>query len=483
MFPKNLYTADLKSIQTHPLPAWYAEAKFGIFVHWGLFSVPAFAPTRQGDYLEMMRKYPQAYVFAHQPYAEWYLNSLRIPGSPTHQYHLEKYGERFPYEAFSRDFNQQAKQWDAQAWADCFRKAGAKYVVLVTKHHDGFLLWPSRTPNPRRSAYQAERDLVGDLTQAVRRNGMHMGHYYSSALDWTFTERPILSIADLLTSGPVSQEYLDYVVLHWHELIDRYQTDILWSDIGYPPGGNLYELFAYYYNRHPEGVVNDRWSQIPPVMRGKLGRALINAMVKVIFRQGRSASPRLPHCDFLTTEYTGYNAIQAKKWEACRGIGNSFGYNQFESEADYLSGQALVDMLVEIVSRNGNLLLNVGPRPDGSIPEPQLRALEGIGSWLAANGEAIYGSRPWQRSEDALEGGGKACYTAREGVVYAALLGLPAQTGQVCLPLAPGQPAGRVRLLASGQYLRVETKEQGLVVHLPEASTPETPVLAIEAAG
>ncbi len=419
------YQSTLSSVKTHPLPAWYADAKFGIFIHWGLFSVPAFAPTKQGDYLEMMRKYSQAYVFSQQPYAEWYWNSLRVPGSPTHQYHLKTYGADVPYQAFVESFNQQVKQWEPQVWADLFRQAGAKYVVLVTKHHDGFLLWPSTRPNPHQPGYQASRDIVGELTRAVRQAGLHMGHYYSSALDWTFTQTPILSIADLITSGPTSQEYIDYIVHHWKELIDTYQTDILWSDIGYPPGCNLYDLFAEYYNKRPDGVVNDRWSQIPPLARGRIGRGLINAMIKVIFRQGRSASPRLPHCDFLTTEYTGYSAIQAKKWEACRGIGNSFGYNQFESEADYLTAEALIPMLVEIVSRNGNLLLNIGPRPDGSIPEAQVRALEGIGRWLTANGEAIYAAHPWQRSGDDLVGGGRAVYTARDDLLFASLVDSP----------------------------------------------------------
>lgn len=477
MFQNQNFTPDIRSLQSHKLPGWFSDAKFGIFIHWGLFSVPAYAPTRQGDYLEMMRKYPQAYVFAQQPYAEWYLNSLRISGSPTYNYHLKKYGMDTPYESFIETFNQQVQNWDPVSWAKTFQQAGAKYVVLVTKHHDGFLLWPSRKTNPRKSGYQSKRDIVGELSSEIRSSGMRMGHYYSSALDWTFTEKPILSIADLLTSGPTSQEYIDYILAHWHELIDVYQTDILWSDIGYPPGKSLYELFAYFYHRNPEGLVNDRWSQFPALFRGKAGKFLINSLVKIVFRQGRSASPRLPHCDYLTTEYAGYSAVQAKKWEACRGIGNSFGYNQFEEDSDYASAESLIEMLVEIVSRNGNLLLNVGPRPDGSIPEPQLRALSGIGKWLAVNGEAIYASRPWQVSEIAIPGGGKACFTAKDGLLYASLLGLPDQSRQVILPLTQTQVPGHAKLLATGTDLVCESREQGWLVHLPDALPGPTPVI------
>jgi len=261
-------------------------------------------------------------------------------------------------------------------------------VVLVTKHHDGFTLWPSRHPNPRQPEFHARRDHVGELARAVRRRGLRFGVYYSSALDWSFTSAPIRSFGDLTTRGPDSPEYRRYVWEHWQELIERIQPDVLWSDIGYPPRENLAALFAAYYNAVPEGVVNDRWMQIPAFLRNSPGRWVINRMVQTALKKGGMNQTQVPHSDFRTTEYTGMAEITPYKWEACRGIGNSFGYNQAETEDDYLKPADLLPNLVDIASKNGNLLLNVGPRADGSIHPAQVRALEGIGAWL--QGSWIY---------------------------------------------------------------------------------------------
>jgi alpha-L-fucosidase len=416
-----LYQPTLQSVRSHPLPAWYDQAKFGIFIHWTPASVPAYAPIEKEDFFELLTRHSQAYAFAHQPYVEWYWNSLRIPGSPAQRYHLEKYGDA-PYERFKDEFKAQMQQWDPDSWADLFAEAGARYAVLVTKHHDGFLLWPSRTPHPYREGYHASRSVVSELSQALRLKGLKMGFYYSSILDWSFTEAPIQSFADLMTTGPATAEYIRYVESHWKELIDDYQPDLLWNDIGYPSPYALNGLFAYYYNRLPEGVINDRWMQIPTFLRGKLGRWLMNAIIQRSLKSGSNSQPKVPHCDFLTTEYSGFDKVQEKKWEACRGIGLSFGYNQFETEAEYKAADELIRMLVEIVSKNGNFLLNVGPRPDGSIPEPQARALQGIGAWLKTNGEAIYGTRPFSRPSDIVPETGKMSYTVKDGQLFVHLL-------------------------------------------------------------
>lgn len=472
------YTATLESVRSHPLSEWYAGAKLGIFIHWGLFSVPAYAPTRQGDIQQLLKTQPQEFFFANQPYAEWYWNSLRIPGSPVQRYHQEKYGAQVQYTDFAGEFNRQSAQWDPAAWADLFRRAGARYVVLVTKHHDGFLLWPSRQPNPNLPRYCAARDIAGELAQAVRQQGLRMGYYYSSALDWTFTEKPIRDFADLLTSGPLSAGYARYVEAHWHELIDRYQAEILWSDIGYPPGSNLNALFADFYNHNPQGVVNDRWTQLPGWMRNRVGRWLLNALIRRSLVAGGSPQSMVPHCDYLTTEYSGFENIQAKKWEACRGIGNSFGFNQAETPDDYLTPERLVALLVDIVSKNGNLLLNIGPRADGSLSEPQRLALEGLGDWLAVHGEAIYDTHPWVRAADYPPEGGRVCYTARGETLYAHLLD-PHDT-HLTLPGVALRSTGRASLLGSDQAIRWIQAGQGLVVNLPEqVLRAQVPVLRL----
>ena len=149
-----------------------------------------------------------------------------------------------------------------------------------------------------------------------------MGFYYSSILDWSFTEAPIQSFADLMTTGPLTAEYIRYVESHWKELIDDYQPDLLWNDIGYPSPYNLNELFAYYYNRLPEGVVNDRWIQIPGFLRGKLGRWLMNTLVQRSLKSGSNSQPKVPHCDFLTTEYSGFDKSRRRNGKPAAASGS-----------------------------------------------------------------------------------------------------------------------------------------------------------------
>lgn len=468
------YLPTLTSIRQHPLPDWYADAKFGIFIHWGLYSVPAYAPVQQGDIQELFRTRSMEYVFAHQPYAEWYQNSLRIAGSPVWEHHKQVYGEAYPYENFAAEFNRQAAQWDPDAWAELFARAGARYVVLVTKHHDGFTLWPSRHPNPRRPGYHAERDLVGELAAAVRRKGLRFGTYYSSALDWSFSQRPIRNLSDLLASGPTSAEYRRYVRNHWEELIDRVQTEILWSDIGYPPREALPELFAAYYNRIPHGLVNDRWSQFPLFLRNRLARWLIEQIAVQAIKKGGMGQMQVPHCDYRTTEYAGMPTITPYKWEACRGIGSSFGYNQAESDSDYMKAGDLLSQLIDLTSKNGNLLLNVGPRADGWIHPAQVAALEGMGVWLKANGAAIYATRPWLRFKDQVAPGIEVRYTCRGDSLYASLTApLLPKIGSITLPNLQVPPGARLSLLDSGQVLDYQAENGRLRVSLPMSAYSE----------
>ena len=471
------YEPTPASVHSHPLPQWYVDAKFGIFIHWGLFSVPAYAPTREGDIQQLFQTRSQAEVFARQPYAEWYQNSLRIQGSPVQTYHARTYGAEYPYERFADEFNHQAQAWNPDEWADLFARCGAGYVVLVTKHHDGFTLWPSRHPNPRCPDFHARRDLVGELARAVRSRGLRFGVYYSSALDWTFTSKPIRSFGDLMTSGPVTHEYRRYVWDHWHELIERVQPDLLWSDIGYPSGVKLAELFAAYYNTLPEGVVNDRWTQTPNMLRNPPGRWVINRMVKAALKKGTMDQLQVPHSDFRTTEYTGMPEITSYKWEACRGIGNSFGYNRVETESDYLKPIDLLPNLADIVSKNGNLLLNVGPCADGSIHPAQVKALAGMGSWLRDNGMALFGTHPWQKYKDTVAPGVDVRYTCHNEALYAVLM-TPAGEEPLLFPGLSLPTGACVDLLDSGERLAFQPETDGLRVTLP-ASAQQVPLKVI----
>ncbi len=474
-----MYQPTLASIKQHPLPAWYQDAKFGVFVHWTISSVPAYAPTGLGDISHIFAKKSEVYAYTHQPYAEWYQNSLRIKDSPVDDYHRKTYGPDYPYENFARTFNEQSQQWDPEAWAGLFARAGARYVVLVTKHHDGFLLWPSQYPNPFRPDYRTTRNVTGELARSVTTRGLKMGLYYSSALDWTFSSQPILGFADLLSTGPTGRDYLQYMDNHWRELIDRYNPAILWSDIAYPPHGNLPDLFAYFYNHNPEGLVNDRWFQLPRRYLNPVGKLFLKWMAKRLMNEGGITLPRVPHCDYRTTEYGNLKTKAPFKWESVRGIGNSFTYNQFEQPSAYLKAPDLIRMLVDVVSKNGNLLLNVGPRPDGSIPEPQVEALQGIGQWLAINGEAIYGTRPWTRAGDETEEGLKVAYTAKEKALYITLLAPPAEA--LRLPDLPARDGSGLVVVGSNQPVAWRRVNNDIIIEPPPGlDWGSIPVLRLE---
>jgi len=187
------YEPTLESLDKHQLPQWYADAKLGIFIHWGLYSVPGWAPLVHPEHDFASQDY-----IKYNPYAEWYLNTMRLDGSPTQAYHREHYGADYDYYNFAPTFDREIQKWNSDAMAKIFYDVGAKYVVLTTKHHDGFTLWPSSTANPKLPSdrQHATRDLVGELTASVNKQGLRMGLYYSGGYDWTFVPGPIRVAAD-----------------------------------------------------------------------------------------------------------------------------------------------------------------------------------------------------------------------------------------------------------------------------------------------
>ena len=419
------YEPTRQSVQQHVTPGWYHDAKFGIFIHWGPFSVPAYAPRGHGDIQEIIAREGYRSFFRNIPYSEWYINSIRLPGSPASEHHQRTYGRNASYADFVAEFKRSSAEWQPEPWVELFQDAGARYVVLVTKHMDGFLMWPSATANYANHGYHMDRDTVGGLTEAVRAAGMRMGVYYSSALDQSYTTLAMKDVVGLLSEGgPIDERYARYQLAHWRELIDRYQPSVLWGDIAYPPRTNLFELFAHYYNQVPDGVVNDRWGQLPlwlhRFIRTTPGRALLNAFAGRILQAGSSGSAPVAHYDFRTPEFTTMSETRREKWETCRGMGRGFGYNKEERDEDHIQLPDLIRLLVDIVSKNGNLLLNVGPMADGTIPHVQARLLRGVGEWLRTYGEAIYGTRPWERAEGTTTGGGDVRFTrsVERGTVY-----------------------------------------------------------------
>ena len=269
-------------------------------------------------------------------------------------------------------------------WAERFAAAGARYVVLVTKHHDGYCLWPSRVANPRRPGWACPRDLVGELAAAVRARGMRFGVYYSAGLDWTFDGRRIAGIGDLDGRDPARR--LPGLRRRADARADRARApDVLWNDIAWPGDqASFYRLVADYYNAIPEGVINDRWlaanwltraMKLAPV-RAVVDRVLTRAVRKAFEKpDAKFAPPPPPHYDARTPEYAVFSESRREKWECVRGMDKSFGYNRMSRPEDFLSREALIHSLADITSKNGNLLLNVGPRgEDAADPRAAARA-------------------------------------------------------------------------------------------------------------
>jgi alpha-L-fucosidase len=377
---------DFSAFVNRPCPDWYERPQLGVFIHWGMFAVPAYAPG--GVSITDLFRTDYDNAMAISPYAEWYWNAMRVPGSPTAAHHARVHGGR-PYESFREDFEAAAEAFDANAWADLFAQSGAGYVVLVAKHHDGYCLWPSAVENPRLPGWASQRDYVGELAQAVRARGMRFGLYYSGGLDWTFFHTPISNFGDMLACVPTSDDYRRYAAAQVRELIARYKPSVLWNDIAWPSGDDLPGLFAGYYAAVPDGVINDRWLAMTPLfesLRDPATLAGFNAMVKARIAEagGELDNPAPPHCDFRTVEYSTGGHMGGKKWEACRGLGLAFGYNQDERTADYMTGAQLIDLYRTITNRGGNLLINAGPMANGAIPDMQRDPLLTLGRAIRA---------------------------------------------------------------------------------------------------
>lgn len=462
------YQATLESIQQHPLPKWFEDAKFGIFIHWGTYSIPGWAPTGYGvqDLIAGDTNSTES------PYAEWYWSNSQQANSLTKEWQDKTYGAEFKYEQFAPMFNQAAQQWDPNDWAALFKQVGARYVVLTTKHHEGFCLWNSAQANPNRANYFSARDIVGELTNAVRGQGLRMGLYYSGGLDWTFKPLPITGMLGTLFAMPQDAAYVDYSTAQFKELVARYAPSVLWNDIGMPDNADVLGIFADYYNHLPEGVVNNRWGQyhvkdLPPEYLTPEGRQKLEEEITRAFASGVIGGSL--HSDFDTPEYATYDKIVPKKWETTRGIGHSFGYNRNETAQDYTAVPDLVRLLVDAVSKNGNLLLNVGPMADGTIPALQRERLLGLGTWLAANGPAIFETRPWTRAEGTAQADGQEFplrFTQRDNAVYATLLGLPSARQVRLRDL--NVPVQTVELLGHPSPLAWQAEGNDLLVQLAD---------------
>jgi alpha-L-fucosidase len=280
---------------------------------------------------------------------------------------------------------------------------------------------------------------------------------------------------------PGSSEYREYANSHWYELIDRYNPSVLWSDIGYPDSVNINEIFAYFYNKTPEGVVNERWGQTSRLARSLVFipgiRQVIDWYAKRLWLRGHTSPPGV-HYDFVTPEYTSLSEVSEEKWECVRGIGKSFGYNRQELPDDFLSVSELVRLLIDIVSKNGNLLLNVGPKPGGKIPEVQVDRIKGVGAWLSVNGDAIYGTRPWKRAEGRTADGPGVRFTSKPGSLFAILMETP-QGPEITIESLKAADGMRVELLGYDKPLDWEQAGSGVTVRFG-CRLPDSPAVCLK---
>lgn len=420
------YTGTWESVKKHQVPEWYENCKFGIFIHWGIYSVPAFAPRTW----ELGEVDGDEEWFCNNPYAEWYYNSVNVGKGPTYEHHLKKYGKDFKYEDFIPQWR--AENWNPAQWAELFQKAGARYVVLTTKHHDGFCLYDSDYTDFNTTVMGPKRDITEELTEAVREAGLRMGLYYSGLIDWQFANNPIFYEEQNFGNACPTFEYADYSYNQMKELIDKYHPSVLWNDIGWPKQSEhaMPYLLAHYYNTVEDGVVNDRFNGL--------------------------------YHDFTTKEYRAGESNRKEKWEMCRGMGLSFGYNENEGDDQLISLPDLIRLLVSTVANNGNLLLNIGPKADGTIPKEQEKRLLALGEWLGINGGGIYGTRCSRRESEEREEGVKLHYTRKGQDVYIFVDGLKNGENIVEIP----DVCGKVEALQPGLDIESEVTEEGLKLHV-----------------
>jgi alpha-L-fucosidase len=294
----------------------------------------------------------------------------------------------------------------------------------------------------------------------------------------------IQGVADIVLGVPQSPEYAAYCDAHLRELVDRYRPSVLWNDIACPGGVDLAALFADYYNTVPDGVVNDRWSQGKPAGKAlELAVRGAGASLQRLWRfvpdrfKELDITQRVHHADFTTPEYAQRVDITERKWEATRGVGHSFGANHHERPEDIVTSTSLVRSFVDIVAKNGNLLIGIGPEPDGSVPDWQAAPLLDLGAWLEVNGEAVFGSRPWAVAGSATSEGSEVRFTRRDGSLYATLLETP-PTRLVELPELDAAGVTSVAVLGLDGEPEWHVTDGRLTVRLPDR-LPVSPALVL----
>ena len=445
------------SLEKYKVPEWYADAKFGIFIHWGVYSVPAHAN-------------------------EWYPRNMYQPDEEVYQYHIKTYGpqSQFGYKDFIPKFK--AEKFDATAWATLFRKAGAKFVVPVAEHHDGFPMYDCSFTDWSAAKMGPKRDIVGELAAAVKKQGVHFGASSHRAEHWWFYDGGMKFDSDVKDPknaglyGPAMPEktpdgksesspsaaYMDDWLARTSEIVDKYQPELVWFDwwIEQPVFQPYLQKFAaFYYNRGAQ------WNKGGVAINYK-NKSFPDTAAVLDIERGKLDKSR-PYL-----------------WQTDTSIGlKSWGYIEGEN---FRSADSLVDDLIDIASKNGVLLLNIGPRSDGTIPEEAQKILLDMGKWLETNGEAVYGTRPWkvfgEGPTEVISGGftdakSKAFtaedvrFTRKGNVLYAIVLDRPTSPLNIkSLGKSAGlldQRIGSIRLLGSTEKVQWAQGDGALTLQPP----------------
>ena len=444
LLPAQPYLPSWESLDTRPVPNWFSDAKFGIFIHWGVYAVPGY--TTKGGY------------------AEWYQQGLETGDSAKKEYHRKKFGN-LTYYQLADQFK--AELYQPDEWAKLFEQSGAKYIVLTSKHHDGYALWPSNEASRtwgfgwNSLVTGPRRDLLGELFRAVRKTSVRAGMYYS-LYEWF----------NPLWKTDRNKYVSEHMWPQMKELINNYQPDVFWTDGDWDASEETWkskEFLSWLYNESPvkEKVVTyDRWG----------------------------SGIRFKHGAVFTPEYQPDLDFEQHAWEESRGMGHSYGYNREEDAWDYNSSQSLIYHLIDKVSRGGNFLLDIGPDEHGKIPPIMQERLLDIGQWLAKNGEAIYGTSRWKYASQWSEG--KRDYKAKKGEdimikltvqptpgyavkevfytyraasnqLYAILPRYPSDGKVILKNLGPNVPLNKITLLATGASLPAEIRGNDVVLQLP----------------